>query len=258
MSLHRRHFLYLGGTGILAGALAAPSYAAEPKPAASPQPGAKPAAPKPAAPAAKPAFELAPLPYAYEALEPHIDKMTMTIHHDRHHAAYVKNLNAAVDKTPELKGKSLEDMLRSLEKVPESVRAAVRNNGGGHYNHTLFWQIMGPSAGGTPTGALAEEITKTFGSFDKFKEQFVDAGMKRFGSGWVWLVRSRKGTLEILSTPNQDNPLMQSAFAIMGNDLWEHAYYLLYQNKRLDYLNAWWNVVNWSAVEKRYQMALKA
>ena len=197
------------------------------------------------------AHTLPPLPYAPEALEPHIDAQTMNIHHGKHHQAYVTNLNAAIEKAPELGNWTLGDLCRNIAQVPESVRGAVRNNGGGHWNHSLFWQLMAPNAGGEPTGALADAITKAFGSFAAFKEQFQAAGMGRFGSGWAWLV-SNNGELSIMSTPNQDNPLMEGKHAILGADVWEHAYYLKYQNRRADYLAAFWNVVNWAEVAKRY------
>jgi len=193
------------------------------------------------------AHSLAPLPYDYAALEPHIDTQTMQIHHGKHHQAYVTNLNAALDKHPALHGHSLDDLLRNLATVPEDIRTAVRNNGGGHWNHTFFWNLMAPNAGGAPTGALGEAITASFGSFDAFKEKFAAAGMGRFGSGWAWLVDTGS-SLEIMSTPNQDNPLMDGRKAILGVDVWEHAYYLKYQNRRADYLAAFWNVVNWQAV----------
>jgi superoxide dismutase, Fe-Mn family len=196
------------------------------------------------------AHELPPLPYDYAALEPHIDTLTMQIHHDRHHAAYVNNLNNAIAKHPDLAGKSAEELVAGLSTVPEDIRAAVRNNGGGHVNHSIFWQIMGPHKGGSPTGAIAEAIHSTFGGFEIFKEQFNKAGATRFGSGWAWLVESG-GKLSIESTPNQDSPLMDGKRAIMGVDVWEHAYYLKYQNRRPDYLAAWWNVVNWDEVNKR-------
>lgn len=201
------------------------------------------------------AYEVPPLPYAYEALEPHIDAETMHLHHDKHHAAYVNNLNAALQKHPELADKSPEDLVRDLNSVPEDIRTAVRNNGGGHVNHTMFWQIMSPNGGGQPTGELAEAINKAFGDFESFKQQFNDAGTKRFGSGWAWLCRDSSGNLHIESTANQDNPLSEDHFPIMGNDVWEHAYYLKYQNRRPEYLNAWWNVINWAEVNKRYERA---
>jgi Fe-Mn family superoxide dismutase len=193
--------------------------------------------------------QLPALPYDPGALEPHIDAQTMQIHHGKHHQTYVTNLNAALDKHPELHGKSLDDLIRDLNSVPEDIRTAVRNNGGGHWNHSLFWKLMGPGAGGAPTGAVADKINAAFGSFDKFKEQFQAAGLGRFGSGWAWLV-DNGGTLAITSTPNQDNPLMEGKKAILGVDVWEHAYYLKYQNRRADYLGAWWNVVNWAEVNR--------
>jgi Fe-Mn family superoxide dismutase len=201
------------------------------------------------------AHELPPLPYAYDALEPHIDQQTMTLHHDKHHQAYVNNLNAALEKYPDLQNKSPEELIRDLNSVPDDIRAAVRNNGGGHVNHTMFWQIMGPNGGGEPTGALADAITQAFGSFEDFKKQFNDAGVKRFGSGWAWLVRNSSGQLQIVSTANQDNPLSEGHFPILGNDVWEHAYYLKDQNRRPDYLAAWWNVVNWEEVSRRFEQA---
>ena len=199
------------------------------------------------------AHTLPPLPYATKALEPHIDAQTMEIHHGKHHNAYVTNLNAALEKAPELADKSLDDLLRNLNSVPESVRTAVRNNAGGHWNHSQFWKTMGPNAGGGPTGKLADAINSAFGDFEKFKEAFNAAGAGRFGSGWVWLV-NEGGKLDITSTPNQDNPLMDGkAPPILGNDVWEHAYYLKYQNRRPDYLKAWWNTVNWEEVATRYK-----
>ncbi|HWB30906.1 MAG TPA: superoxide dismutase [Vicinamibacterales bacterium] len=194
--------------------------------------------------------QLPPLPYDAAALEPHIDAQTMQIHHDKHHAAYVNNLNAALEKHPSLQSKSAEDLIKNLSAVPEDIRTAVRNNGGGHVNHTMFWQIMGPGKGGAPTGAIAEAITATFGGFDAFKEQVNKAGAGRFGSGWAWLVEAG-GKLAIESTANQDNPLMDGKRPIFGIDVWEHAYYLKYQNRRPDYLAAWWNVINWDEVNKR-------
>jgi len=195
-------------------------------------------------------YSLPPLPYPSDALEPHIDKMTMEIHHGKHHNAYVTNVNAALEKHPELQSKSVEDLIRGINGVPEAVRTAVRNNGGGHANHTMFWQIMAPQAGGPPTGAIADAINGSFGSFDKFKEDFNKAGMGRFGSGWAWVIAdSNKLTIE--STANQDSPLMEGKKVVFGVDVWEHAYYLKYQNRRADYLGAWWNVVNWSEINKR-------
>ena len=201
------------------------------------------------------AHEVPALPYAYNALEPYIDEQTMHLHHDKHHAAYVSKLNAAIEKHPELGSKSPEDLLRNLNAVPEDVRTAVRNNGGGHVNHTMFWQIMGPKKGGNPTGAIGEVINKGFGSFDAFKEKFETAGANQFGSGWVWLVRTKSGEFKVTSTPNQDNPMSNGEFPVMGNDVWEHAYYLKYQNRRPDYLKAWWNVVNWDEINKRLSQA---
>ena len=197
------------------------------------------------------AFTLPALPYGYDALEPHIDARTMEIHHTKHHQAYINNLNAALEKAPELQKKSIDELMRDINSAPESVRTAVRNNGGGHWNHTMFWEIMGPGAGGEPTGALADAIKSSFGDFSKFKEQFAAAATGRFGSGWAWLINTG-GKLSITSTPNQDNPLMEAKTAILGLDVWEHAYYLKYQNKRPDYIAAWWNVVNWQAVAARY------
>jgi Fe-Mn family superoxide dismutase len=205
-------------------------------------------------------YTLPPLPYKFDALEPHIDARTMEIHHDAHHAAYVKNLNEAVAKAPNLKGRAPDYLIRNLNKVPAGIRPAVRNNGGGHLNHTMFWSIMSPNGGGEPTGAIGDAIKSAFGSFEAFKTAFNDAGAKRFGSGWVWLVRSKSGKLEIISTPNQDSPLLPEygSYPILGNDVWEHAYYLKYQNKRADYLKAWWNVVSWNAVNQRLAHAAKA
>jgi superoxide dismutase, Fe-Mn family len=189
------------------------------------------------------------LPYDFGALEPHIDAQTMQIHHGKHHQTYVTNLNNALDKHPDLHNKSLDDLLRNVNSVPDDIRTAVRNNGGGHWNHSLFWKLMGPNAGGSPSGDVADGINAAFGSFDKFKEQFNAAGLARFGSGWAWVV-DNGGKLEITSTPNQDNPLMEGKKAILGVDVWEHAYYLKYQNRRADYLGAWWNVVNWGEVNR--------
>ncbi len=199
--------------------------------------------------------ELPALPYAFDALEPHIDKQTMEIHHGRHHQTYVDNLNKALEGHAALAEKSLEDLLKNLDEVPENIRGAVRNNGGGHANHTLFWQIMSPNGGGNPTGEIASAIDSTFGSFDKFKEEFTTAAMTRFGSGWAWLVVKKDGSLAVTSTPNQDTPLMEGDTPILGIDVWEHAYYLNYQNKRPAYIEAWWNVVNWDEVNKRYLAA---
>ena len=200
------------------------------------------------------AFTLPALPYAYDALEPHIDARTMEIHHTKHHQAYVNNLNAAIEKAPELQGKSLDDLMRSVNSVPEAVRTAVRNNGGGHWNHSMFWELMAPGKGGEPTGGLADAIKQAFGDFSKFKEQFTAAATGRFGSGWAWLVNDG-GKLSITSTPNQDNPLMDGKRGILGLDVWEHAYYLKYQNKRPAYLAAWWEVVDWDKVAERFAAA---
>jgi Fe-Mn family superoxide dismutase len=198
------------------------------------------------------AFTLPPLPYDFAALEPHIDAKTMEIHHDKHHAAYVNNLNAAIEKAPALANMSLDELIKNVNSAPEAVRTAVRNNGGGHWNHSLFWTIMSPKGGGEPTGKLADAINKAFGSFADFKTQFNAAAGARFGSGWAWLIHDGN-TLSITSTPNQDNPLMDGKHVVMGVDVWEHAYYLKYQNRRPDYLNAWWNVVNWEEVAKHYE-----
>ena len=196
-------------------------------------------------------FTLPPLPYAYDALEPHIDAKTMEIHHTKHHQTYVNNLSAAIEKAPELASKSIDDLMRAINSAPEAVRTAVRNNGGGHWNHTMFWELMSANAGGEPSGKLADAIKSAFGDFAKFKEQFAAGGTGRFGSGWGWLLNDG-GKLSIVSTPNQDNPLMDGKNAILGLDVWEHAYYLKYQNRRPDYITAWWNVVNWDAVAKRF------
>jgi superoxide dismutase, Fe-Mn family len=201
------------------------------------------------------AFELPPLPYDYSALEPYIDEQTMHLHHDKHHQAYVTNLNNALQGQSQFENLPIEELIRRINEVPENIRTAVRNNGGGHLNHSMFWQIMKPNGGGEPTGPLASAVTSTFGSFDNFKTQFNDAGVKRFGSGWAWLVMDRGGALSVISTANQDSPLMDGMLPIMGNDVWEHAYYLKYQNRRPDYLAAWWNVVNWDEIARRYQQA---
>ncbi len=199
-------------------------------------------------------FSLPPLPYAHDALEPHIDKTTMEIHHGKHHGTYVTNLNKALESAPQLGSKSLEELLaNNCAIVPENIRTAVRNNGGGHINHSMFWQIMAPKAGGPPAGKLAEAIKSTFGGFDQFKEKLNAAGLGRFGSGWAWLVKEKSGKLEIISTANQDSPVMEGRHPVLGVDVWEHAYYLKYQNRRADYLAAWWNVVNWKEIEKRFE-----
>lgn len=199
------------------------------------------------------AHQLPPLPYDYAALDPTIDQQTMKLHHDMHHGAYVKNLNAALEKYPDLQSKTAEDLLRDLNAIPEDIRTAVRNNGGGHVNHSMFWKIMKPNSGGDPDGKIADVIKKTFGTFKDFQTKFNDAGAKVFGSGWVWLVGKSNGDVQILTTPNQDNPISQGLFPIMGNDVWEHAYYLKYNNRRPEYLAAWWNVVNWEEINNRYQ-----
>lgn len=255
MNLNRRHFLFLLSASVSALTLEGcvrreENASVEETLAATPSP-------KQTGQAPKGAVLLPPLPYAYEALEPHIDATTMRFHHDKHHATYVKNLNAALEKHPQLKSKSVEQMVRNLNSVPEDIRNIVRNNGGGHINHAMFWQIMKPSGGGDPTGAIAQAINKDFGSFADFKKQFNEAGSGRFGSGWVWLVRDKTGKLEIATTPNQDSPISNGKYPIMGNDVWEHAYYLKYQNRRADYLNAWWNVLNWDEINRRFANASK-
>ncbi|NJL63593.1 MAG: superoxide dismutase [Methylacidiphilales bacterium] len=260
MNLNRRHFLCLlsASTGALLLDACTPS---ENQPsiqntltvAASPEetPTATPTE------EIKGAIQLPPLPYAYEALEPHIDAKTMQFHHDKHHATYVKNLNAALEKHPQLKNTSVEQMVQNLNNVPEDIRNTVRNNGGGHINHSMFWRIMKPNGGGEPTGAIAQAIKENFGSFDDFKKRFNEEGTKRFGSGWVWLVRDKSGKLEVVSTANQDNPISAGKYPIMGNDVWEHAYYLKYQSRRADYLDAWWNLLNWDEINQRLADAVK-
>ena len=199
------------------------------------------------------AHELPPLPYDYAALEPVIDTATMKLHHDMHHAAYVKNLNAALEKYPNLQSKTVEELIKDLNSVPDDIRGAVRNNGGGHVNHSMFWRIMKQGGGGEPTGAIADAIKKSFGSFTDLKTKFNDAGTKQFGSGWAW-VALKGGDLQVLSTPNQDNPMSQGLSPIFGNDVWEHAYYLKYNNRRPEYLAAWWNVINWDEINKRLEL----
>lgn len=199
-------------------------------------------------------FELPELPYAYDALEPTIDKETMNIHHTKHHNTYVTNLNNAIEGQAELEGKSLEELISNLDAVPENIRTAVRNNGGGHANHSLFWKTLSPNGGGEPSGELADKINEKFGSFDNFKEEFAKAAATRFGSGWAWLV-ANNGEVEVMSTPNQDSPLMEGKTPLLGLDVWEHAYYLNYQNRRPDYISAFWNVVNWDEVAKNYNDA---
>lgn len=240
----RRNFLYLlsaGTTATFFGSVTARAWAA----------------PAVATAATTDVFRVPPLTYDYNALEPHIDAATMKFHHDKHHAAYVKNLNTAVNKYPQLKTKTVEQLLTNLDKLPKDIQTTVRNNGGGHFNHSMYWQIMGPKAGGAPTGAIATAITTQFSSYDTFKTQFNEAGTKLFGSGWVWLVTDRN-KLKIMTTPNQDSPISQGLYPIMGNDVWEHAYYLTYQNRRPEYLAAWWNVINWTEVNNRFDRALKA
>lgn len=200
------------------------------------------------------AYELPELPYAYDALEPHIDKETMNIHHTKHHNTYVTNVNAALEGHADLASKSVEELIADLDAVPEDIRTAVRNNGGGHANHSLFWQLLSPNGGGAPSGALAEAIDSKFGSFDAFKERFAAAAKTRFGSGWAWLAVSN-GEVEVTSTPNQDSPIMEGKTPLLGLDVWEHAYYLNYQNRRPDYIEAFWNVVNWDEVSKRFEAA---
>ena len=200
-------------------------------------------------------FKLPDLPYAFNALEPHIDAKTMEIHHDKHHAAYTNKLNEALEKHAPLQSKSIEDLLRSIDTIPEDIRGAVRNNGGGYANHALFWEIMSPNGGGEPGGALGDAIKQKFGSFQDFRAKVSNAGATQFGSGWAWLVVDGSGTLDVYSTPNQDSPYMKGHTPILGVDVWEHAYYLKYQNRRPDYLEAWWNTVNWDEVAKRYASA---
>jgi len=204
------------------------------------------------------AYELAPLPYDYAALEPFIDAETMKLHHDKHHQAYINNVNAALEKHPELAAKSVDDLIKDLNAIPEDIRGVVRNNGGGHSNHSAFWKLMGPAGsagiGGAPTGDIAKQIAADFGDFDAFKKTFNETTAKQFGSGWGWLV-FQGGKLKVITTPNQDSPLSQGLYPILGNDIWEHAYYLKYQNRRPDYLAAWWNVVNWAEVNKRFATA---
>jgi Fe-Mn family superoxide dismutase len=201
-------------------------------------------------------YELPLLPYDYNALEPYIDEETMHLHHDKHHQAYVNNLNAALQGQSQFENMSIDELIRSLNSVPDNIRTAVRNNGGGHINHSMFWQIMKPNGGGEPTGDLASAISSTFGSFDQFKAAFNDAGAKRFGSGWAWLVIGSDGKLAVTSTANQDSPLIDGLYPVMGNDVWEHAYYLKYQNRRPEYLAAWWNVVNWDEISKRFAQGM--
>jgi len=241
MVVNRRNFLYMLGVGV--GTITFGACQASGDNSAEQNTGS---------------FELPPLPYAYDALEPYIDAETMKFHHDKHHAGYTRNLNKALDKHPKLKGTSGEELLLNINSIPADIQTTVRNNGGGYVNHKMFWEIMAPNAGGKPTGAIATAIDAAFGSFAKFQEQFNDAGSKRFGSGWAWLVYTPDGKLEVTSTPNQDSPLMEGKYPIMGNDVWEHAYYLNYRNDRGAYLKAWWNVVNWDEVNKRFAQARSA
>lgn len=245
MTLKRRHFLYLMGIGASTFALESCAFA-DPNTSSSKN-----------AQNTSDTIILPPLPYDYDALEPHIDARTMKFHHDKHHGGYVRNLNAALEKHPKLKQKSVEELLGNLNSVPADIRNTIRNNGGGHVNHSMFWKIMKPNGGGEPTGAIASAINENFGSFTEFKDQFNEAGAKRFGSGWAWLVRNKNGKLEVMSTANQDSPFSQGKYPIVGNDVWEHAYYLNYQNRRMDYLKAWWNLVNWDEVNQRFQQAKK-
>ncbi len=201
------------------------------------------------------AYELPPLPYDYAALEPHIDTETMHLHHDKHHQTYITNVNKALESHPDLAALPVEQLIADLNRVPEDIRTVVRNNGGGHANHSFFWQIMAPNAGGAPSGSVAEAITSTFGSVDAFKEQLAKAAAGQFGSGWAWLVADSSGALKVMGTPNQDSPITQGLTPLLGIDVWEHSYYLKYQNKRPDYVAAWWNTVNWPEVNKRYQAA---
>ncbi len=202
------------------------------------------------------AYELPPLSYPFNALEPHIDAKTMEIHHDKHHQAYITNANKALEGHPDLAAKPVDELLADLSKIPESIRTVLRNNAGGHSNHSFFWKIIGPNAGGTPKGKLAEAISSTFGGFDQFKEELQKAAIGRFGSGWAWLVVNKEGKLQIMSTANQDTPISEGLKPVVGVDVWEHSYYLLYQNRRPDYLKAWWNVVNWNQAEKNFEAAL--
>ncbi len=249
MSLNRRHFLFLLGISAASYTLNACAFAED-------SPKENSSKTEEISKAKSGAIQLPSLPYGYDALEPYIDAKTMTFHHDKHHAGYVKKLNAALDKHPELKDKNIEDLLRDLKSVPADIRKSVRNNGGGHVNHSMFWRIMKPKGGGEPSGALASEINKEFGSFANFQEQFNKAGGGRFGSGWVWLVLADKKKLEVMTTANQDSPFSEGKYPIMGNDVWEHAYYLKYQNRRAEYLKSWWNVLNWDEINQRFAKAI--
>lgn len=251
MNLNRRHFLKLLGTTTVTASISTTATTAATI-LASPKAFAQGISSNSSGP-----FSLPPLPYDYAALEPYIDADTMRFHHDRHHAAYVNNLNAAIGRHPQLVNQSAIALLKNLDSIPEDIRSIVQNNGGGHVNHSMFWEIMTPKGGGAPTGNIATAINENFGSFAVLKQQFNDAGLKRFGSGWAWLVLTKAGKLEVTSTANQDSPFMTGDFPILGNDLWEHAYYLKYQNLRGDYLNAWWNVINWAEVNKRLEKSLE-
>jgi superoxide dismutase, Fe-Mn family len=241
MTLNRRNFLYLIGAATSASVLGISNknlrvFAQEEPPLSGP-------------------FTVPPLPYGYDALEPYISKETMTFHHDKHHGAFVEKLNKAVNEYPEFKNQSAEELLANIDSLPEDIQKTVRNNAGGHINHTMYWTIMAANGGGEPTGAIAEEIEKTFGSFAEFQTLFNEAGMNQFGSGWVWLAMDKGGKLQLFSTANQDTPMMQGMYPIMGNDVWEHSYYLTYRNKRDEYLEQWWNVVNWDVVNQRLEKA---
>jgi len=254
MPLNRRHFLMLCGaaTGAAsAGVLGSGQALSLPMSSAIVASGSRSKQSSPSGP-----FTLPALSYDYGALAPHIDEETMRFHHDRHHASYVNNLNQTIGQYPDLSRLSAEDLLRQIDTVPEAIRTTVRNNGGGHVNHSMFWEIMSPDGGSEPTGAIAAAINQAFGSFDAFKQDFNSVGEKQFGSGWAWLVRTNDGQLQVTSTPNQDSPLMQGLSPLLGNDVWEHAYYLSYRNRRADYLNAWWNVVNWNEVNRRLEGAI--
>ena len=249
MSVNRRHFLYLLGASVGGVTLGACQASGDNLSAVN---GSTTVAESTGT------FELPSLPYAYDALEPYIDAETMRFHHDKHHAGYTRNLNKALEKHPELKGKTGEQLLETIASVPDDIRRTVRNNGGGYVNHKMFWEIMSPDGGGEPTGEIASAIAQTFGSFAAFQKQFNEAGSKRFGSGWAWLVYTPNGNLKVMNTANQDSPLMEGNYPIMGNDVWEHAYYLKYRNDRGAYLKAWWNVVNWDEVNRRFSQARTA
>lgn len=249
MNLNRRHFLFLLGPAIGNFALHGCTLAEKNTPSTEPITMFE---------KTEGIVKLPPLPYPYEALEPYIDEQTMRFHHDKHHAAYVKNLNMALNKHPKLKNQSIEDLLKDLNKIPRDIQNTFRNNGGGHINHTMFWAIMKPNGGGEPNKEIASAIEKDFGNFNDLKKQFNQAGAKHFGSGWTWLVLNKNDKLEVMSTANQNSPLSEGKYPIMGNDVWEHAYYLNYQNRRKDYLEAWWNVINWDEVNKRFTAVKKS